>query len=130
MNDAETDGSDSFVKVAATPAPAPPPQPAVPSAPAAPTAGPPSRKGRVLVSPLAKKIAAEKGIDLAQVKGRLSSHFLALTIKCLSLYSLSFLPGTSQALTRGLLDSFSLLELLPLEPLPCLTSLTSADVSL
>ncbi|KFV61116.1 hypothetical protein N307_03109 [Dryobates pubescens] len=52
----------------AAPAPPPPPQPAVPSAPAAPTPGAP-RKGRVLVSPLAKKIAAEKGIDLAQVKG-------------------------------------------------------------
>uniref|UniRef100_A0A8D0EQC5 Acetyltransferase component of pyruvate dehydrogenase complex n=1 Tax=Strix occidentalis caurina TaxID=311401 RepID=A0A8D0EQC5_STROC len=55
-------------KVVATPAAAPP-QPAVPSTPAVPTAGPPPRKGRILVSPLAKKIAAEKGIDLAQVKG-------------------------------------------------------------
>uniref|UniRef100_A0A8D0EQU7 Acetyltransferase component of pyruvate dehydrogenase complex n=1 Tax=Strix occidentalis caurina TaxID=311401 RepID=A0A8D0EQU7_STROC len=54
--------------VVATPAAAPP-QPAVPSTPAVPTAGPPPRKGRILVSPLAKKIAAEKGIDLAQVKG-------------------------------------------------------------
>ncbi|NXX92363.1 ODP2 dehydrogenase, partial [Centropus bengalensis] len=53
--------------LAATPAaPPPPPQPAVPPAPAA---GPPPRKGRVVVSPLAKKLAAEKGIDLAQVKG-------------------------------------------------------------
>ncbi|KAM6334477.1 dihydrolipoyllysine-residue acetyltransferase component of pyruvate dehydrogenase complex, mitochondrial [Alca torda] len=55
--------------VVATPAAAPPPQPAVPSAPAVPTAGPPARKGRIVVSPLAKKLAAEKGIDLAQVKG-------------------------------------------------------------
>ncbi|NXG58639.1 ODP2 dehydrogenase, partial [Hemiprocne comata] len=56
--------------VVATPAaPPPPPQPAVPSTPAVPTAGPPARKGRILVSPLAKKMAAEKGIDLAQVKG-------------------------------------------------------------
>ncbi|KAM9217024.1 dihydrolipoyllysine-residue acetyltransferase component of pyruvate dehydrogenase complex, mitochondrial [Leptosomus discolor] len=55
--------------VVATPAAAPPPQPAVPSTPAVPAAGPPPRKGRVLVSPLAKKMAAEKGIDLAQVKG-------------------------------------------------------------
>ncbi|XP_074783517.1 dihydrolipoyllysine-residue acetyltransferase component of pyruvate dehydrogenase complex, mitochondrial [Athene noctua] len=54
--------------VVATPAAAPP-QPAVPSTPAVPTAGPPPRKGRILVSPLAKKMAAEKGIDLAQVKG-------------------------------------------------------------
>ncbi|KFO83430.1 hypothetical protein N320_10787, partial [Buceros rhinoceros silvestris] len=55
--------------VVATPAAAPPPQPAAPSAPAVPAAGPPPRKGRILVSPLAKKIATEKGIDLAQVKG-------------------------------------------------------------
>uniref|UniRef100_A0A663LZD1 Acetyltransferase component of pyruvate dehydrogenase complex n=1 Tax=Athene cunicularia TaxID=194338 RepID=A0A663LZD1_ATHCN len=54
--------------VVATPAAAPP-QPAVPSTAAVPTAGPPPRKGRILVSPLAKKMAAEKGIDLAQVKG-------------------------------------------------------------
>ncbi|KAK2828618.1 hypothetical protein Q5P01_019652 [Channa striata] len=48
----------------ATPAPAsaPSPSPAA-SAPAAP------RKGRVFASPLAKKLAAEKGIDLAQVSG-------------------------------------------------------------
>ncbi|XP_069732760.1 dihydrolipoyllysine-residue acetyltransferase component of pyruvate dehydrogenase complex, mitochondrial [Phaenicophaeus curvirostris] len=50
-------------------APPSPPQPAVPSAPAVPTAGPPPRKGRIVVSPLAKKLAAERGIDLAQVKG-------------------------------------------------------------
>ncbi|NXY51451.1 ODP2 dehydrogenase, partial [Ceuthmochares aereus] len=56
--------------VVATPtAPPSPPQPAVPSAPAVPTAGPPPQKGRIVVSPLAKKLAAEKGIDLAQVKG-------------------------------------------------------------
>lgn len=44
---------------------APTPSPAV--AAAAPS-GP--RKGRVFVSPLAKKLAAEKGIDLAQVSGK------------------------------------------------------------
>lgn len=43
--------------VAAAPSPAP-------AAPAAP------RKGRVFASPLAKKLAAEKGIDLAQVSGK------------------------------------------------------------
>ena len=42
---------------AATPSPAA-------AAPAAP------RKGRVFASPLAKKLAAEKGIDLAQVSGK------------------------------------------------------------
>ncbi|CAK6953842.1 dihydrolipoyllysine-residue acetyltransferase component of pyruvate dehydrogenase complex%2C [Scomber scombrus] len=48
--------------VAAAPAAAPTPAPA-----AAAPAGP--RKGRVFISPLAKKLAAEKGIDLAQVSG-------------------------------------------------------------
>lgn len=51
-----------FPKVAAVP---PIPQPLAPTPSAAP-AGP---KGRVFVSPLAKKLAAEKGIDLTQVKG-------------------------------------------------------------
>lgn len=97
LNDPEANGFDSSVKVVATPAAVPPPQPAVPSTPAVPTAGPPPRKGRIVVSPLAKKLAAEKGIDLAQVKGRLPLHFLALTIKCLSLQVhtclfFSFLP--------------------------------------
>ncbi|NXH43034.1 ODP2 dehydrogenase, partial [Dicaeum eximium] len=56
--------------VVATPAAAPPPpQPAAAPAPAAPSAGPPRKGARVVVSPLAKKLAAEKGIDLTQVKG-------------------------------------------------------------
>ncbi|KAG7471354.1 hypothetical protein MATL_G00123670 [Megalops atlanticus] len=45
---------------AAPAAPAPAPSPAVPAG---------AKKGRVFASPLAKKLAAEKGIDLAQVKG-------------------------------------------------------------
>ncbi|XP_073336132.1 dihydrolipoyllysine-residue acetyltransferase component of pyruvate dehydrogenase complex, mitochondrial [Pagrus major] len=55
------------------PAPAPAPTPVAAPVAAAPTpaaaapAGP--RKGRVFASPLAKKLAAEKGIDLAQVSG-------------------------------------------------------------
>lgn len=80
LNDPEANGFDSSIKVMATPAAAPPPQPAVPPTPAVATAGPPPQKGRVLVSPLAKKMAAEKGIDLAQVKGRLYFCFLALTL--------------------------------------------------
>lgn len=65
----------------ATPAAAPPPpQPAAAPAPAAPTAGPPRKGGRVVVSPLAKKLAAEKGIDLTQVKGTFPFHFFALTL--------------------------------------------------
>uniref|UniRef100_A0A8P4KMT7 Acetyltransferase component of pyruvate dehydrogenase complex n=1 Tax=Dicentrarchus labrax TaxID=13489 RepID=A0A8P4KMT7_DICLA len=55
----------------------PPPAPAPTAAPvaAAPTSAPAaaapaaSRKGRVFASPLAKKLAADKGIDLAQVSG-------------------------------------------------------------
>ncbi|XP_004585116.2 dihydrolipoyllysine-residue acetyltransferase component of pyruvate dehydrogenase complex, mitochondrial [Ochotona princeps] len=49
--------------VAPTPSPAAPaPSATLPAAPAGP-------KGRVFVSPLAKKLAAEKGIDLTQIKG-------------------------------------------------------------
>ncbi|KAI4877921.1 hypothetical protein NFI96_017414 [Prochilodus magdalenae] len=61
--------------VTATPPPAPvasPPPAAAPAAPAPPAAAAPAaaaRKGRVFASPLAKKLAAEKGIDLAQVTG-------------------------------------------------------------
>lgn len=55
---------DVFMLQAPTPAAAAPsPAPAA-TAPAAP------RKGRVFASPLAKKLAAEKGIDLAQVSGK------------------------------------------------------------
>ncbi|XP_056267446.1 dihydrolipoyllysine-residue acetyltransferase component of pyruvate dehydrogenase complex, mitochondrial [Pseudoliparis swirei] len=60
--------------VAEVSAPAPPPAPAAAPAAAAapgPAAAAPAapRKGRVFASPLAKKLAAEKGIDLAQVSG-------------------------------------------------------------
>jgi pyruvate dehydrogenase E2 component (dihydrolipoamide acetyltransferase) len=62
---------------AATPAPAPAaPVAAAPAAPAPPTASPvpaaaPAvvNEGRIFASPLAKKIASEKGIDLKYVKG-------------------------------------------------------------
>lgn len=49
---------------AAAPSPAPAAAAPAATAPAAP------RKGRVFASPLAKKLAAEKGIDLAQVSGK------------------------------------------------------------
>lgn len=61
--------------VAEVSTPPPPPAPAAAPAPAAPTPAPATaapaapRKGRVFVSPLAKKLAADKGIDLAQVTG-------------------------------------------------------------
>jgi len=49
-------------KPAAAPAPAPPPAP-----PAMPP--PPTSNGRVFASPLARRMAGEKGIDIARVKG-------------------------------------------------------------
>lgn len=60
--------------VATSPPPAPTPVATPAAAPAAPipapTAAPAApRKGRVFASPLAKKLAAEKGIDIAQVTG-------------------------------------------------------------
>ncbi|MDC8753312.1 2-oxo acid dehydrogenase subunit E2 [Erythrobacter sp. sf7] len=48
----------------ASPAPTPAPAPA-----AAPAPAPASSGDRIIASPLAKRIAADKGIDLAQVKG-------------------------------------------------------------
>ncbi|KAL6071544.1 hypothetical protein STEG23_024515, partial [Scotinomys teguina] len=55
------------------PPPVPPPVAAVPPTPQplapTPSALPAGPKGRIFVSPLAKKLAAEKGIDLTQVKG-------------------------------------------------------------
>lgn len=38
-----------------------------------------------MVSPLAKKLAAEKGIDLTQVKGTFPFHLFAATVSFLSL---------------------------------------------
>ncbi|XP_063060054.1 dihydrolipoyllysine-residue acetyltransferase component of pyruvate dehydrogenase complex, mitochondrial-like [Engraulis encrasicolus] len=52
----------------AAPAPAPPVPPPAPS-PAAPATPAAARGERVFASPLAKKLAADKGIDLAQVAG-------------------------------------------------------------
>uniref|UniRef100_A0A8C7L1P6 Acetyltransferase component of pyruvate dehydrogenase complex n=1 Tax=Oncorhynchus kisutch TaxID=8019 RepID=A0A8C7L1P6_ONCKI len=62
----ETAGAD-----VSTPPPAPvaAPTPAAPLPSPAPVAPATPRKGRVFVSPLAKTLAAEKGIDLAQVSG-------------------------------------------------------------
>ncbi|CAG5874009.1 unnamed protein product [Menidia menidia] len=58
----------AFKDYAAAPAAAVPAAAAASSAPAA-AAPAASRKGRVFASPLAKKLASEKGIDLAQVSG-------------------------------------------------------------
>ncbi|MBL9071075.1 MAG: pyruvate dehydrogenase complex dihydrolipoamide acetyltransferase [Sphingopyxis sp.] len=54
---------------APAPAPAPTPEPAPSPAPAAPAAAAVSTDGRVKASPLAKRLAAEKGIDLSTIKG-------------------------------------------------------------
>lgn len=65
---------ETGVAEVSTPPPAPAPVAAAPAAAApapAPAAAAPAgpRKGRVFASPLAKKLAAEKGIDLAQISG-------------------------------------------------------------
>ncbi len=56
------------VAPAATPAPAKPSAPA-PVAPPAPVAATPPSGSRIFASPLAKRIAAEKGLDLSGIKG-------------------------------------------------------------
>ncbi len=64
----------------AAPAPAAP-TPAPAAAPAAPAA---PRTGRVFASPLAKKLAAEKGIDIAKVTGRSTlTLMLSVTFLCM-----------------------------------------------
>uniref|UniRef100_A0AAZ3QRT7 Acetyltransferase component of pyruvate dehydrogenase complex n=1 Tax=Oncorhynchus tshawytscha TaxID=74940 RepID=A0AAZ3QRT7_ONCTS len=60
----ETAGAD-----VSTPPPVAAPTPAAPLPSPAPVTPATPRKGRVFVSPLAKTLAAEKGIDLAQVSG-------------------------------------------------------------
>lgn len=46
-----------------------------------PSALPAGPKGRVFVSPLAKKLAAERGIDLTQVKGKFLSKERSYKVK-------------------------------------------------
>ncbi|KAJ0062071.1 hypothetical protein NL108_015251, partial [Boleophthalmus pectinirostris] len=60
---------ETGVAEVSTPPPAPAPVPVTPTPGPAAVAPAVPRKGRVFVSPLAKKMAAEKGIDLAQVSG-------------------------------------------------------------
>ncbi|XP_035480278.1 dihydrolipoyllysine-residue acetyltransferase component of pyruvate dehydrogenase complex, mitochondrial [Scophthalmus maximus] len=57
--------------VAEVSTPPPAPAPAAAAAPVAPSVAAPAapRKGRVFASPLARKLASDKGIDLAQVSG-------------------------------------------------------------
>jgi pyruvate dehydrogenase E2 component (dihydrolipoamide acetyltransferase) len=61
------DVEDAIAAGGGSPAPAPAPAPAPTPAPAPAAAAPAG--GRILASPLAKRIAADKGIDLAQVTG-------------------------------------------------------------
>ena len=56
-------------EAAPAPAPAPSPAPAAPAAAPAPTPVPAASGDRVKASPLARRIAAEKGVDLASVAG-------------------------------------------------------------
>uniref|UniRef100_A0A8B9X1A0 Acetyltransferase component of pyruvate dehydrogenase complex n=1 Tax=Bos mutus grunniens TaxID=30521 RepID=A0A8B9X1A0_BOSMU len=65
---AQAPGSSYPSHMQAAPVP-PAPQPVAPPPSAPRPAAPAGPKGRVFVSPLAKKLAAEKGIDLTQVKG-------------------------------------------------------------
>uniref|UniRef100_A0A4W2BWC4 Acetyltransferase component of pyruvate dehydrogenase complex n=1 Tax=Bos indicus x Bos taurus TaxID=30522 RepID=A0A4W2BWC4_BOBOX len=65
---AQAPGSSYPTHMQAAPVP-PAPQPVAPPPSAPRPAAPAGPKGRVFVSPLAKKLAAEKGIDLTQVKG-------------------------------------------------------------
>ncbi|MFN7016745.1 MAG: biotin/lipoyl-containing protein, partial [Fimbriimonadales bacterium] len=62
----DTDGK-ATIPAPATPAAAPTTQPTAP--PSAPTPTPRDGDARILASPLARKIAAEHGVDLAQVQG-------------------------------------------------------------
>ncbi|XP_004427389.1 PREDICTED: dihydrolipoyllysine-residue acetyltransferase component of pyruvate dehydrogenase complex, mitochondrial [Ceratotherium simum simum] len=68
-----TEVTDLKPQAPPTPAPVvpvpPSPQPVAPTPSATRPATPAGPKGRLFVSPLAKKLAAEKGIDLTQVKG-------------------------------------------------------------
>ncbi|XP_063167537.1 dihydrolipoyllysine-residue acetyltransferase component of pyruvate dehydrogenase complex, mitochondrial [Candoia aspera] len=66
------DAGMADIKPPVSPLPLPPSPTAVPSASSQAVVPPvktPAHKGRIFVSPLAKKLAAEKGIDLSQVKG-------------------------------------------------------------
>uniref|UniRef100_A0A673KBR1 Acetyltransferase component of pyruvate dehydrogenase complex n=1 Tax=Sinocyclocheilus rhinocerous TaxID=307959 RepID=A0A673KBR1_9TELE len=74
---------------APTPVAAPPPAPA-PAAPTVPAAPAAPRKGRVFASPLAKKLAAEKGIDITQVTG--TSALTFNTISSFPLHDRSAAP--------------------------------------
>lgn len=69
----DDDASAPAPKAAApapAPTPAPAPEPAPSAAPAPVVAAPPAAKGdRIVASPLAKRIAADKGIDLSGVAG-------------------------------------------------------------
>ncbi|WP_201980506.1 pyruvate dehydrogenase complex dihydrolipoamide acetyltransferase [Hymenobacter rubidus] len=62
-------GGGSAPAAAPAAAPAEAAAPAATEAPAAPAAAAPASNGRILASPLAKSIAKEKGINLAQVVG-------------------------------------------------------------
>ena len=92
---------------AATPAPPPPapvaaaPAPAAPAAPAPVQRSAPVAGGKVFASPAAKRVAAEKGIDLSQIKGGSGMDGM-ITSKDVE----SFKPAASAAAPSSLLSSF------------------------
>jgi len=65
----KTEAPKAEAAPAPAPAPAPSPAPAAPAAAPAPTPVPAASGDRVKASPLARRIAAEKGVDLASVAG-------------------------------------------------------------
>ena len=72
--DTETGGAPAPSPKSAAPAPAPPSPPRAPTAQATATLPPPATgtgapPGRVLASPYLRRLAADRGIDLARVKG-------------------------------------------------------------
>lgn len=71
------------LKVAAPPTPSAPAALAAAPAPAPAAA---ARKGRVFASPLAKKLAAEKGIDLTQVTGECT-----VSLQCWKKYGITWM---------------------------------------
>merc|ERR1719239_2062542 len=95
----------SSVSEAAAPAPPAPvaatPAPAAPAAPAPVQRSAPVAGGKVFASPAAKRVAAEKGIDLSQIKGGSGMDGM-ITSKDVE----SFKPAASAAAPSSLLSSF------------------------
>lgn len=92
---------------AAAPAPAPSPQASTAPAPvAAPVASSSSSTaGRIKASPLAKKMAQEKGIDIAQIPG--SGEGGRIVARDVDGFKATSAPATSGASPGGMVESFT-----------------------